>query len=81
MKDDRKSSFPLPLALYGLTTDWGLGIIVGFHPSFSRHGITRASSVLLIWLNENVPLLPSIKEQEKHVDRIVFSMRFYKYMG
>ena len=28
---------------------------VGFHPSFSRHGITRASSVLLIWLNENVP--------------------------
>ena len=27
---------------------------VGFHPSFSRHGITRASSVLLIWLNENV---------------------------
>ena len=26
----------------------------GFHPSFSRHGITRASSVLLIWLNENV---------------------------
>ena len=28
--------------------------LVGFHPSFSRHGITRASSVLLIWLNENV---------------------------
>ena len=28
----------------------------GFHPSFSLHGITRASSVLLIWLNENVPL-------------------------
>ena len=27
---------------------------VEFHPSFSRHGITRASSVLLIWLNENV---------------------------
>ena len=26
----------------------------GFHPSFSRHGITRASSALLIWLNENV---------------------------
>ena len=26
----------------------------GFHPSFSRHGITRASSVLLIWLNEIV---------------------------
>ena len=26
---------------------------VGFHPSFSRHGITPASSVLLIWLNEN----------------------------
>ena len=55
MKDDRKSSFPLPLALYGLMTDWGLEIIV--------------------------PLLPSIQEQEKHVDRIVFSMRFYKYMG
>ena len=33
--------------------------LVGFHPSFSRHGITRASSLLLIWLNENVryPLL------------------------
>ena len=31
-----------------------LRIILGFHPSFSRHGITRASSVLLIWLNENV---------------------------
>ena len=30
---------------------------VGFHPSFSRHGITRASSVLLIWLNENVPFV------------------------
>ena len=27
---------------------------LGFHPSFSRHGITRASSVLLIWLKENV---------------------------
>ena len=26
-----------------------------FHSTFSRHGITRASSVLLIWLNENVP--------------------------
>ena len=32
---------------------------VGFHPSFSRHGITRASSVLLIWLNENV-LFPTL---------------------
>ena len=31
-------------------------VFVGFHPSFSRHGITRASSVLLIWLNENVLL-------------------------
>ena len=31
-----------------------VGKMVGFHPSFSRHGITRASSVLLIWLNENV---------------------------
>ncbi len=31
----------------------------GFHPSFSRHGITRASSVLLIWLNENVGFHPS----------------------
>lgn len=29
-------------------------VLVGFHPSFFRHGITRASSVLLIWLNENV---------------------------
>ena len=27
---------------------------VPFHGTFSRHGITRASSVLLIWLNENV---------------------------
>ena len=26
-----------------------------FHGTFSRHGITRASSVLLIWLNENLP--------------------------
>ena len=25
-----------------------------FHGTFSRHGITRASSVLLIWLNENL---------------------------
>ena len=32
-------------------------LFVGFHPSFSRHGITRASSVLLIWLNENVRIL------------------------
>ena len=32
---------------------------VGFHPSFSRHSITRASSVLLIWLNENVGFHPS----------------------
>ena len=32
----------------------------GFHPSFSRHGITRASSVLLIWLNENVHINLSI---------------------
>ena len=27
---------------------------VEFHPSISRHSITRASSVLLIWLNEIV---------------------------
>ena len=26
---------------------------VGFQPTFSRHGSGRASSVLLIWLNEN----------------------------
>ena len=32
---------------------------VEFHPSISRHGITRASSVLLIWLNENVGFHPS----------------------
>ena len=32
---------------------------IGFHPSFSRHGITRASSILLIWLNENVEFHPS----------------------
>ena len=37
-----------------------LNEIVGFHPSFSRHGITRASSVLLIWLNENVHINLSI---------------------
>ena len=28
--------------------------LVGFHPSFSRHGNDWASSSLLIWLNENV---------------------------
>ena len=27
---------------------------VEFHSSFSRRGITREISVLLIWLNENV---------------------------
>ena len=27
---------------------------VPFHGTFSRHGITQTSSVLLIWLNENV---------------------------
>ena len=27
---------------------------VEFHSTFSRHGITEASSILLIWLNENV---------------------------
>ena len=30
---------------------------VGFHPSFSRHGITQTSLVLLIWFAENVPSL------------------------
>ena len=30
--------------------------IVGFHPTFSRHGIVQASLTLLIWLNENVVL-------------------------
>ena len=36
----------------------------GFHPSFSRHGITRASSVLLIWLNENVLFQSAISRHE-----------------
>ena len=30
--------------------------IVGFHPSFSRHGRAQTSLVLLMWLNENVTL-------------------------
>ena len=34
----------------------------GFHPSFSRHGITRASSVLLIWLNENVLIIGVLRK-------------------
>ncbi len=29
---------------------------VGFHPTFSCHGIVQASLTLLIWLNENVHL-------------------------
>ena len=29
---------------------------VGLHPSFSGHGIIKASFILLIWLNENDPL-------------------------
>ena len=52
---------------------------VGFHPSFSRHGITRASSVLLIWLNENVggktAILGTIKAK-KSPNVIVFSSVF-----
>ena len=32
-------------------------LFVGFHPSFSRHGIIKASYILLIWLNENVRIL------------------------
>ena len=31
--------------------------IVGFHPSFSRHGKVQTSLTLLIWLNENVQRL------------------------
>ena len=31
-------------------------IIVGFYPTVSRHDNTRASSSLLIWLNETVRL-------------------------
>ena len=42
---------------------------VGFHPSFSRHGITRVSSVLLIWLNENVLFL-----------HIAFSTQFFQFI-
>ena len=34
-----------------------LDFILGFHPSFSRHGRIKASFILLIWLNENVPFL------------------------
>ena len=30
---------------------------VGFHPSFSRHGKIEASFILLIWLNENAPIV------------------------
>ena len=33
---------------------------VGFHPTFSRHGIAQASLALLIWLNEKVLLLSCI---------------------
>ena len=33
--------------------------IVGFHPTFSRHGIVQASLTLLIWLNENVGFHPT----------------------
>ena len=39
------------LTFHSFVFSW---FFVGFHPSFSRHGITRASSVLLICLNENV---------------------------
>ena len=52
---------------------------VGFHPSFSRHGITRASSVLLIWLNENVGGKTAILgdyKSEKSPNVIVFSSVF-----
>ena len=31
------------------------GTILLFHSTFSRHGIDRASSSMLIWFNENVP--------------------------
>ena len=42
----------------------------GFHPSFSRHGITRASSVLLIWLNENVGFHPSFSRHEHNSSKL-----------
>ena len=32
---------------------------VGFHPTFSRHGIAQASLALLIWLIENVGFHPT----------------------
>ena len=48
--------------------------IIGFHPSFSRHGITQASSVLLIWLNENVLYSPSRAYACAHSDK---SFRFF----
>ncbi len=48
---------------------------VGFHPSFSRHGITQASSIMLIWLNENVLIfIDNLREMLK---KRVCSISFY----
>jgi hypothetical protein len=35
--------------------------LIGFQPTFSRHGRVEASFTLLIWLNENVLLVFAAK--------------------
>ena len=44
-----------------LPTFW-LNENVGFHPTFSRQGITRINSVLLLWLNEKVGSCAQLQE-------------------
>ncbi len=34
-----------------------MNINIGINPTFSRHGIAQVNLALLIWLNENVPLM------------------------
>ena len=49
------------LECIGIIESFLLGKNLGFHPTFSRHGIAQASLALLIWLNENVLKSSSIQ--------------------
>ena len=53
MNDSRGDSFYWIIPHF-MNRDYPPEKRVGFHPTFSRQGITDASIVLRFWLNENV---------------------------
>jgi hypothetical protein len=46
------SNVSVPFGMGTAKNEW-----VGFHPTFSRHAKAETSFALVIWLNENVPIV------------------------